>query len=148
MTQPTSQATYNDAELILKLYDMRREERLRAARAWFTGNFAANSLAEALEKYPIGSDHNAYYRMVATYWDMAASFVVRGILHEDLFFENSGEMLIVWERFKTFVGDMRKVRKNPLLYRNLEKAANLHIEWLNRNAPGAHEGILAMLKRL
>jgi len=73
MTQTTSQATYNDAELILKLYDMRREERMRAARAWFIANFAANSLSEALEKYPLGSDHNAYYRMVGTYWDMAAS---------------------------------------------------------------------------
>ena len=147
MTQPTSQATYNDAELILKLYDMRREERLRAARAWFTGNFAANSLAEALEKYPAGSDHNAYYRMVGTYWDMAASFVVRGILHEDLFFENNGEMLIVWERIKNFIADLRKVRKNPMLYRNLERGATKYIEWLNRNAPGAHEGVLAMLRR-
>ena len=88
-----SQATYNDAELILKLYDMRREEKLRAARAWFLGNFSATTLAEALEKYPPGSDHNANFRMVGTYWDMAASFVVRGILHDELFFENSGEML-------------------------------------------------------
>jgi hypothetical protein len=147
MTQTTSQATYNDAELILKLYDMRREERMRAARAWFIANFAANSLSEALEKYPLGSDHNAYYRMVGTYWDMAASFVVRGILHEELFFENSGEMLFVWERMKNFIADMRNVRKNPMLYRNLEKAATRYIEWLNRNSPGAHEGIVAMLNR-
>ena len=79
------QATYQDAQLLLSLYDLRREERLRAARAWFTGNFSAGSLAEALEKYPPGSDQNAYYRMVGTYWDMAASFVVRGVLHEELF---------------------------------------------------------------
>jgi hypothetical protein len=147
MSQATSQATYSDADVIMKLYDMRREEKLRAARAWFTANFSANSFAEALEKYPIGSEHNAYYRMVGTYWDMAASFVVRGILHEELFFENSGELLIVWERMKSFISDLRKVRKNPLLYRNLEKAATRHIEWLNKNAPGAYEGILAMLNR-
>ena len=54
MTQPATQATYNDAELILKLYDMRREDKLRAARAWFIANFAANSFSEALEKYPLG----------------------------------------------------------------------------------------------
>jgi len=148
MTQTTTHATYNDAELILKLYDMRREEKLRAARAWFTGNFAANSFAEAMEKYPPGSEHNAYFRMVGTYWDMAGSFVVRGILHDELFFENSGELLIVWEKMKNFIFDLRKIRKNPMLYRNLEKAADKHLEWLNRNAPDAYEGILAMLKRL
>ena len=142
-----SQATYNDAELILKLYDMRREERLRAARAWFTGNFAADTFAEAMEKYPVGSEHNAYFRMVGTYWDMAASFVVRGVLHEELFFENSGELLVVWERMKNFIADLRQVRKNPMLYRNLERGAQKHIEWLNRNSPGAHEAIQAMVRR-
>jgi hypothetical protein len=140
-----TQATYQDAELLLKLYDMRREERLRAARAWFTGNFSASSVAEVMEKYPPGSDHNAYYRMVGTYWDMAASFVVRGILHEELFFENSMEMLIVWEKMKDLVADLRRLRKNPTLYHNLEKGAAKYIEWLNRQAPEAYDGIRAML---
>ena|SRR5688572_18386877 len=139
-----SQATYQDAELILKLYDMRREERLRTARAWFLGNFSAASMAELMEKYPPGTDHNAYFRMVATYWEMAASFVVRGILHEDLFFENSGEMLAIWMKTTDLVADMRRVRKNPTLYRNLEKAAGRYIEWLNRQAPDAYEGIRAI----
>jgi len=142
-----SQATYSDAELVLKLYDLRREQKLRAARAWFTANFSANSLAEAMEKYPIGSDHNAYYRMVGTYWDMSASFVVRGVLHEELFFDSSGEMLIVWEKMKNFIADLRKIRNNPLLYNNLEKASAKYVEWLNKNAPGAYEGILAMNRR-
>jgi len=141
------QATYNDAELILKLYDMRREEKLRAARGWFLGNFSATTLAEALEKYPLGSDNNAYFRMVGTYWDMAASFVLRGILHDELFFENSGEMLIVWEKMKAFITDLRRVRNNPLLYKNLDAGAQRYIEWLNRNSPGAYEGILAMVNR-
>jgi hypothetical protein len=141
------QATYNDAELIMKLYDMRREEKLRAARSWFMGNFSANSFAEAIERYPVGSEQNAYYRMVGTYWDMAGSFVIRGILHEELFFENSGELLVVWEKMKNFIVDLRKVRKNPLLYGNLEKVAQRQIEWLNRNAPGAYEGIRAMVQR-
>src|SRR5215475_5576689 len=139
MTQTISQATYSDADMILKLYDMRREERLRAARAWFTGNFAANSLSEALEKYPSGTDQNAYYRMVGTYWDMAASFVVRGILHEELFFENSTEMLLVWERVKGIIGEFRKSRNNPLYLRNLEKASEKLVLWMNTNAPGAYE---------
>jgi hypothetical protein len=143
MTQ--SHATYQDADLVLKLYDMRREERLRTARAWLIASFSANSLAEALEKYPHGTDHNAYYRMTGTYWDMAASFVVRGIVHEELFFESSGEMLIVWEKMKNFIEDLRRVRKNPLLYRNLETGAKKYLEWLNRSAPEAYEGIKAMV---
>jgi hypothetical protein len=140
-----SQPTYEDAGLVLKLYNLRREERLRNARAWFVRNFSAASLAEALEKYPPGSDNNAYYRMVSTYWDMAASFVVRGILHEELFFDSSAEMLVVWEKMKDFIVDLRKVRKNPTLYQNLEKAASKYIAWLNRQAPDAYEGIKAML---
>ena len=139
-----SQPTYEDAELLLKLYDLRREERLRVARAWFIGNFSARTLAEAVEKYPAGSDQNAYYRMVGTYWDMAASFVVRGILHEELFFEASGEMLAVWEKMQDFIFDLRTVRKNPALYRNLEKGAIKYIAWLDHQAPEAYEGLKAM----
>jgi hypothetical protein len=139
-----SQPTYDDAELILKLYDLRREERLRTARAWFISSFSARSLAEVMEKYPAGSDHNAYYRMVGTYWDMAASFVVRGIVHEELFFESNGEMLAVWEKMKDLVADLRTVRKNPMLYRNLEGAATKYIAWLDRQAPEAYSGIKAM----
>jgi len=140
MTQPT----YEDAKLVMKLYDLRREERLRVARAWFIGNFSARTLGEVMEKYPAGSDQNAYYRMVGTYWDMAASFVVRGILDEELFFDSSGEMLAVWEKMKDVVYDMRKVRKNPILYRNLEKVATKYIAWLNQQAPEAYDGIKAM----
>ena len=139
------QATYQDAELIMKLYDMRREERLRAARAWFAGNVFVRSSAEVMEKYPPGSDHNAYFRMVLGYWEMAASFVVRGIVHEEIFFENSAEMLAVWERSKGFIEDLRRVRKNPLFFANLEKGSKKMIEWMNRNAPGAHEALVAMV---
>jgi hypothetical protein len=140
-----AQATYQDADLIMKLYDMRREERLRTARAWFMANVNVRSAAEAIEKFPPGSDHNAYFRMVLGYWDMAASFVVRGVLHEELFFENSTEMLAVWERTKTFIEDFRRVRGNTLIFHNLEKAAKKQIEWLSKQAPGAYENMLTMI---
>jgi len=141
----TTQATYQDADLIMKLYDMRREERLRAARAWFMANFHVKSAAEVLEKFPQGSDHNAYFRMVLGYWDMAASFVARGVVHEELFFENSTELLAVWERSKAFIEDVRKLRSNPLFFLNLEKAAKKQIEWMNKNAPGAYDSLVAMI---
>jgi hypothetical protein len=139
------QATYQDAELVLKLYEMRREDRMRTARAWFVANFKVQSLAEAMEKFPPGSDPNAYFRMVTSYWEMAASFVVRGILHEELFFENSTEMLMVWERIRGFVEDFRKTRNNPLFFRNLEKAAEKYVQWMNTNAPGAYESFQNMV---
>jgi hypothetical protein len=139
------QATYQDAELVLKLYEMRREERMRAARSWFMASFKVQSLAEAMEKFPPGSDTNASLRMVTSYWEMAASFVVRGVLHEELFFENSTEMLVVWERVKGIVEDFRQARKNPLYLHNLEKAAAKYVQWLNANAPGAHEALQNML---
>ena len=139
------QATYQDAELVLRLYDMRREERMRAARAWFAANFRAQSLAEVMEKFPPGSDTNASFRMVTSYWEMAASFVVRGVLHEELFFENNMEMLMVWERVKPFVEEFRKARNNPLFFRNLEKAAGKYVAWMNSNAPGAYESFQNMV---
>jgi hypothetical protein len=83
--------------------------------------------------------------MVGTYWDMAAAFVVRGVLHEELFFETSNEMLLVWEKMKAFIEDLRRVRSNPILYRNLEKGATKYIEWLNRQAPGAHAAVQALV---
>ena len=76
---------------------------------------------------------------------MAASFVVRGILHEELFFENSMEMLLVWERLKVVVEDFRKARNNPLFFRNLEKASEKYVQWMNTNAPGAYEAFQNMV---
>ena len=67
------------------------------------------------------------------------SFVVRGVLHEELFFENNTEMLVVWERVKAIIGEFRKSRNNPLYLRNLEKAAEKYVQWMNANAPGAYE---------
>ena len=139
-----NQPTYEDAKLILKLYDLRREERLRAARAWFASSFSAQSMAEAMEKYPPGTDHNAYFRMVGGYWDMAASFVVRGVLNEDLFFESAGgEMVFTWEKVKDIVYDIRKIANNSTPFRNLEEAATRYVAWLERQAPGAWEAMKA-----
>ena len=140
-----SQATYQDAELVCRLYEMRREERMRTARAWFAANFKVQSLAEVMERFPPGSEMNASFRMVTSYWEMAASFLVRGILHEELFFENNTEMLMVWERLKGIVGEFRKARNNPLFYRNLEKAAERYVQWMNANAPGAYESFQNMV---
>ena len=139
-------ATYEDAALIMKLYELRREEKLRKARDWFQREFKASSLREFEEKCPMGSEENAYVRMVASYWEMAASFLVQEIVHEELFFTSNGELLGVWERLKPVAEELRKAFSNPLLYKNLEKAAERHRAWLQQHAPGAYEAMQARMK--
>src|SRR5258708_2817486 len=86
-------ATYEDANLLLRLYELRREDKLRQARDWFTKKFKVSTLEEFQKLCPQGSEEHAYFRMVTSYWDMAASFVTGGVLHEELFMQNSREIL-------------------------------------------------------
>jgi len=134
-------ATYEDASLIMRLYDLRREEKLQAARDWFQREFRADSFKEFMDRYPPDSEQNVWYRMVVSYWEMAASFLVQGIVHEELFFETNGELMTVWEKTRPLVEEFRVLMKNPLLSRNLERAAARYIAWLNQRAPGAYEAI-------
>lgn len=135
-----SQATYDDANLILRLYDLRREEKLRAARKWFASMPALTSRAQFLQQCPTGSDENAYFRMVTTYWEMAAGFVASGILNRELFYRsNNMELLLVWEKIRRFVPEQRAFNDNALWSKQIEEVAHGFIEYLNQNAPGFYE---------
>jgi hypothetical protein len=145
-TSPQKQATagtFQDAEIILKLYDLRREEKMRKARHWFQTKFKATSVDE-FQKQTATGEANAYFRNVINYWEMASMFVSRGILNEEMFFETCGEMLSVWEKVKPFLEDVRKNRKNPLFLRYTEEIAHRYIEWVNREAPGAYEWVVSL----
>ena len=120
-------ATYEDANLLLRLYELRREERLRNARDWFMKTFRASTMEEFQKLCPLGSKENAFYRMVVSYWEMAASFVTGGILHQSLFAQNSRELLFVWERIRDVVPPLRETFKNSNIARNLETVANTMI---------------------
>jgi len=120
-------ATYEDANLLLRLYELRREERLRNARDWFMKNFRASTMEEFQKLCPLGSKENAFYRMVVSYWEMAASFVTGGILHQSLFAQNSRELLFVWERIRDVVPPLRETFKNSNIARNMETVANAMI---------------------
>lgn len=142
------QATYEDANLILKLYELRREDKMREARQWIAGEFSANSFREFGQKCAPGSQESAYFRMVTSYWDMAGLFVVQGILNEELFIRSAGESVIVWERVRPFIAEMRESLDNPFFLKNLETVAEAHIAWLKKNAPGAYESLIKrVLKR-
>lgn len=143
-----AQATYDDATLLLRLYELRREEKLRKARDWFATSFNAKSFEEFDKLCPQGSDNNAYFRMVVSYWEMAASFVARGVLHPELFFENSGELLMVWEKARDLLAQARVAMKNPMVGKNTEEVANAFIKWMNENSPEAYPAFQAAVKTM
>ncbi len=138
-----SQSTYDDANLILKLYDMRREPRMREARKWFGGAPQFQSREEWLKICPPGSEENASYRMVVTYWEMVASFVASGVLNAELFFQSNLEMLFVWEKIKLLIPELRIVQKNPSLSGNLEQVASDYLAHMKGKAPEWYESFFA-----
>ena len=133
----------HNAQLLLQIYDLRREEKLRRARAWVLGNFWAETLEEFNALCPPGSQENAYYRQATSYWETVALIVNKGMLDEDLYFESTNESLFTWMRVKNVVFEMRAQRKNPLILRNLETLSERHEKWLTARAP---ELVQEMLK--
>lgn len=131
----TRTPTHDDAQLILRLYDLRREGRMRQARRWFERSFVAETLEELSSLCPSGSEESASFRMVINYWDMVASFVTSGVLHRELFFESGYELLMVWERIKGLVPAMREKMHNPAVLRNLEEVGGAYLEWVEARAP-------------
>ena len=113
--------TYDDARLVLKLYELRREEKLRSAREWFVVRFFPRSAADIETLYAAPGNENVYFRMVASYWDMAASFVVRGVLNADLLIDSAGEMLLVWAKLEDFVSQIRGRVVGQTFLSNLER---------------------------
>ena len=130
---------HHDAELLLKLYDLRREEKLRQGREWFVKEFHVKTFEEVGQRWPMGSQGNAFFRMVVSYWEMAASIVNQGLIKEEFFFENTAEFFLVWDRIKPIIPAARASRKNPLLWSNLETLAGKYEKWMNNRAPGALE---------
>src|ERR1700682_2388523 len=121
--------TYDDAVLVLKLYELRREERLRAAREWFATRFFPQAYEE-VRAVALGTGiENAHWRMVTSYWDMAASFVARGVLHPELFFDSGGEALFVWAKLEPFIAQLREETQAPRLLANVERAIAM-VPWV------------------
>ena len=138
----TSRPSYDDANLILRLYELRREERMRKARAWYTANFKVKTWAELQKLAPVGSDENASYRMVVTYWDMVASFISSGVLHKELFFQSGRELLLVWERVREVLPEIRHEYKDPHLWGHLETVGDEFADYFKRRSNDAYEAFL------
>ena len=107
------------ADLILKLYDMRREEKMREARGWVAGFFPES--IEDIMGAMINPETSAKLRMVISYWDMAASFVNHGAIDADMFRDTNGEYLFVFSKIEPHLEGMRAMMSNPNFLSNLEK---------------------------
>jgi hypothetical protein len=121
-------ATHEDAQLVLKLYELRREEVMRKARDWFAFKFFPESIEDILAIYSKRDEENAYLRMVTTYWDMAASFAVSGALSADLLLESSNELMMVWAKMEKFIPEIREKAGLFDFLHNIEEVIKM-VEW-------------------
>ncbi|HZU21920.1 MAG TPA: hypothetical protein VE998_03750 [Terriglobales bacterium] len=140
--------THEQGELQLKIFDLRREPRLRQARDWFTKNYFANTMEEAMRVAPMGSEAGTFFMMVVSYWEQACSYLNHGLLHEELFFENNGEFFWVYERVKPTLEEGRRMFMSPLFLSNLENAGIRYEAWIEKRAPGHVAAIRQMMKQM
>ncbi|HEV2422617.1 MAG TPA: hypothetical protein VGS59_12975 [Candidatus Acidoferrales bacterium] len=140
--------THEQAQLQLQLYDLRREARLRQARDWFFKNVFAETLEDAMKIAPMGTEQGSFFMMVVSYWDQACAMLNYGLLHEDLFFETSGEFVGVWERIKPTMPEARQRFVNKEFMANLEKAAERFEQWSEKRSPGQMAAMRQMMKQM
>ena len=120
----SKKASASDAELILKLYDLRREPEMRKARNWVLMEFWPKNADEFVNMAnAMGTQENAWLRQVGGYWDMAAAMVVHGAINADLFLESgvSGEMVFLYAKLQPFLKEARKKLNSPALMGNVER---------------------------
>ena len=128
---------YEDADLILKLYDLRREATMREARNWlFT--FNPTSVQDVIDA--LMSEQSGYYRMVISYWDMAAAMVNSGAIDEQLFNETNGEHIFIYAKIQPVIEEIRTMFGSPDFLHNLET--------LIKRIPNIDEKITTMRERM
>ncbi len=128
-----------DVQNIIKLYELRRDEALRKARSWFVAEFNPQSATDIVRLMMSGQQQSSSYRMVTSYWDMAASFVNNGGIDEQMFLEANTEHLAVFAKLEPFIAEVRETfgEQNYLA----------HLEQLVMKVPNAKE-ILANRRKL
>jgi hypothetical protein len=136
-TKPSLMRKYEDANLILKLYELRREPIMREARNWFF-SFNPQSASDYLET--MMGEHSGHARMVISYWDMAASLVNNGAIDEHMFNDANGEHLFVFAKIEPILEDLRQITNQPDFLR--------HFEALVRRAPNSAERLAAIRERI
>ena len=110
----------SQGHLILKLYELRRDPEMRAAREWFVAEFHPTSPADIATVMVGGFKESAAYRMVTTYWEMAAALVNQGCIAEKLFLAANSEHLAVFSKLEPHIGELRELFKEPGYLKELE----------------------------
>jgi hypothetical protein len=103
MRKPTTA----DAQLLLQLYEMRREPDLRRARKWFMSEWTPGTWADIKARYLSNEDGDRFFRMTTSYWEMVGALVNRGVLHAELFFDHTGEDIVTWNKIAGLIPDAR-----------------------------------------
>lgn len=128
---------HEEADLILKLYELRREETMRKARDWCFLEFNPESFDDINKA--LFSEHSGHLRMVMSYWDMAAALVNHGAISIELFNDTNGEHLSIFAKLEPFLTEMRAAF-GPQSLANLEKLVNA--------TPGCRERVAAIRERI
>jgi len=140
--------THEQGELMLKLYEIRREDKLREARKWYFANFNPTTFDDVVKYFMSPGEEGGYIRMVATYWDMVANYASRGLLDEEFLFETTGEQWIIWERLKPVIAQWREAFKNPHTFSKLEAHVQRYEAWREKRAPGSNEHMRQVMARM
>ena len=144
----SSKPTHEQAQLHLQVYDLRREAKLRQARDWFFKNFHAETLDEAMRIAPPTSENGGLFMQVVSYWEQACALLNYGLLHEDLFFETSGEFFGVWESLKPIIAECREKFVDRAFAINLEQAAVRFEKWSETRSPGHLAAMRQWMKQM
>jgi hypothetical protein len=144
----STQPTHEQAQLHLQVYEMRREAKLRQARDWYFKNYMVESFDDSMRIAAPGTENGALAMMVLSYWEQACALLNYGLLHEDLFFETSGEFFGVWELAKPIVPQGREKFANKQFLAHLEKAAQRYETWIERRSPGHLAAMRQFMKQM
>lgn len=137
-------ATHHDAEIVIRLYELRREEVMRKARTFMVQEFWPQNAGEIVQLVQdFGSPQNAFFRQIISFCEMQASLVVRGAVNAELFSDWSGEMFFIYTKFKPFLEEVRQQTNNPGILALTEKFVNSSEE--NRKKIEAMEPRVKML---
>jgi hypothetical protein len=127
---------YESANLILRLYELRREPTMREARNWYVRSFHPSTSEEVVQT--LGGPNSAHFRMVTSYWDMACSFVTNGAIDEKMFLDANGEQNIVYCKIEPFIDAYRAA---------ISRTAMVHLEAVVMKAPDAKARMAALRDR-
>jgi hypothetical protein len=128
---------YESATLLIRLYELRRDATMREARNWYARSFNPDALDDVMQA--ITGPNSAHFRMVTSYWDMAASFVLNGAIDEQMFNEANGEHHVAFAKLEPFIAEYRTRIGNPAYLASLET--------LVMKVPGARERMASIRDR-